>query len=162
MDSLGEALTVAVSVTASQDKPDALLTDLLPAGLEVENFNLGDAKQWAGVVVAGVGVYAVTSYAVGTRTSEFGVRIALGARPRDVLRLVLAGGIPTILAGVAAGSLAAVAASRLLRNLLFGVEPLDPSSLAGGVALIAITAVAATLLPARRAARVDPLTALRD
>ena len=79
-----------------------------------------------------------------------------------MLRLVLAGGIPTILAGVAAGSLAAVAASRLLRNLLFGVEPLDPSSLAGGVALIAITAVAATLLPARRAARVDPLTALRD
>ncbi len=114
------------------------------------------------LVVAGIGVYAVTSYAVGTRTPEFGIRMALGARPADVIGLVLAGGIPTIAAGLVLGSVAAAGLSRLLRNLLFGVEPLDPWSLAAGGAAIALTALAATLLPARRAARVDPHTALRD
>ena len=114
------------------------------------------------LVVAGVGVYAVTSYAVGTRLPEFGVRMALGARPRDVLRLVMNSGLPTIAAGVAAGSAAAAGAARLLRNLLYGIEPLDPASLALGAMAISVTAVAATLLPAARAARVDPLTALRE
>lgn len=114
------------------------------------------------LVVAGVGVYAVTSYAVGTRTSEFGVRMALGARPADVLRLVVAGGLPAIAAGVALGAAAAAGAARLVRNLLFGIEPLDPASLAAGAAAIAVTALVATVLPARRAARVDPLSALRD
>jgi ABC-type antimicrobial peptide transport system permease subunit len=114
------------------------------------------------LVVAGLGVYAVTSFAVGTRTPEFGVRMALGARPVDVLWLVVAGGVPPILVGTAAGLLGAVAASQLLRNLLFGVEPLDPSSLGAGAVVIAAAAGAATFLPARRAARVDPVTALRD
>jgi ABC-type antimicrobial peptide transport system permease subunit len=114
------------------------------------------------LVVAGVGVYAVTAYAAGTRTSEFGIRMALGAQPGDVLRLVVAGGIPTIAIGLAVGSVAAAGSARLMQNLLFGIEPLDPASLALGAAVIALTAAAATILPARRAARVDPLHALRD
>jgi ABC-type antimicrobial peptide transport system permease subunit len=114
------------------------------------------------LIVAGVGVYGVTSYAVGTRRAEFGVRMALGARPADVLRLVMKSGLPTIAAGVGAGTAGAVGAARLLRNLLFGIQPLDPASLALGALAISVTAFAATLLPAARAARVDPLTALRE
>ncbi len=114
------------------------------------------------LVVAGVGVYAVTSYVVGTRTAEFGVRMALGATPRDVMRLVVAGGAGTIAAGLIAGSLAAIATARLLANLLFSVRPLDPASLALGALAMAGASIAATILPAVRAARVDPVTALRD
>lgn len=79
-----------------------------------------------------------------------------------MLRLVVTGGLPSIAAGVLAGVVAAAGAARLLRNLLFRIEPLDPVSLATAAALIAVTALLATLLPAGRAARVDPLTALRD
>lgn len=114
------------------------------------------------LAVAAVGVYAVTSYAVGTRMAEFGVRLALGARPFDVVRLVLTGSLPTIVAGVAAGAVTIAFASRLLRNLLFRIEPLDPLSLGAGALLMTAAALVAGLLPARRAARVDPLTALRD
>ena len=114
------------------------------------------------LVVAGVGVYAVTSYAVSSRTSEFGVRMALGARPADVIRLVMTGGIVTVAAGIAAGIGGSVLTARLIGGLLHGIEPLDPLSLTTGAAVIASTAVLATILPACRAARVDPLTALRD
>jgi predicted permease len=114
------------------------------------------------LVVAAVGVYAVTSYVVGARTAEFGVRIALGATPRDVMRLVVAGGVWTIAAGLIAGSLAAIATARLLANLLFSVTPVDPASLALGALAMAGASIAATILPAVRAARVDPVTALRD
>jgi ABC-type antimicrobial peptide transport system permease subunit len=114
------------------------------------------------LVVAAVGVYAVTSYVVGARTAEFGVRIALGATPYDVTRLVVAGGAWTIAAGLIAGSLAAIATARLLSNLLFSVTPLDPASLAVGALAMAGASFAASILPAVRAARVDPVTALRD
>jgi predicted permease len=114
------------------------------------------------LVVAGVGVYAITSYTAGSRTSEFGVRMALGARPVDVLGLVVRGGLVTVLGGVVAGTGGAVLTARLVRGLLYEVEPLDPLSLATAAAVIAGTAILATLLPAYRAARVDPLTALRD
>ena len=114
------------------------------------------------LVVAGVGVYAVTAYAVSARTSEFGVRMALGARARDVIGLVVAGGVPTVLAGLVLGTGSAILAARLVGNLLFGIEPLDLLSLASASAAIAVTALLATVLPAWRAARVDPLTALRE
>ncbi len=114
------------------------------------------------LLVAGIGVYAVTSSAVGTRTAEFGVRLALGARPIDVVTLVLRGGLLTIAIGVAVGVLSSVLVARLMGGLLFATAPLDlVSLLAGGIAMAA-AALVATLLPAGRAARVDPLTALRD
>jgi ABC-type antimicrobial peptide transport system permease subunit len=114
------------------------------------------------LVVAGLGVYAVTSYSVGTRTAEFGVRMALGATPFDVTRLVLVGGLATIMTGVVLGAVGAIGAGRLLQNLLFGIGPLDPASMATAVVFIGAAAAVATLLPARRAAPVDPLTALRE
>jgi hypothetical protein len=114
------------------------------------------------LVVAGMGVYAVTLYAVGTRTAEIGLRMALGARSVDVIRLVAIEGFWTILAGVSVGALASVFTARFLRNLLFQIAALDPLSLITGLLLITATALVATILPARRAARVDPLTALRD
>ena len=114
------------------------------------------------LLVAAVGVYAVTAYAVSTRTSEFGVRMALGARPWDLFCLVIRGGAVTLAIGLAAGGAAALATARLLRSLLFGIEPADPLTLATAAAVIGLTALLATVLPARRAARVDPLTALRD
>lgn len=115
-----------------------------------------------GLIVACAGVFAVTSYAVGARTAEFGLRMAIGASPRDVLLLVLRGGVAQTAAGAAAGLAGAVAGAHLIEGLLFEVAPLDLVSLGGASLAICLAALAATLLPAARAARVDPLIALRD
>jgi predicted permease len=114
------------------------------------------------LVVAGVGVYAVTAHAVGARTPEFGVRMALGAHPNDIVRLVLTGSILSIAIGVAAGTAGAIGTARLLENLIFGVPPLDPASIAVAALVLSGTALVAAFVPAVRAARIDPLTALRE
>jgi putative ABC transport system permease protein len=114
------------------------------------------------LAIAGVGVYGVTAYHVGCRTPEFGVRMALGATPTDVFRHVLKSAAAPVAAGLAAGVLSSIASGRLLAGLVFGVLPTDPLALAAGTAAIGTAAAAATLLPALRAARLDPLTALRD
>jgi ABC-type antimicrobial peptide transport system permease subunit len=115
-----------------------------------------------GLVVACAGVFAVTSYGVGTRTGEFGLRMALGATPRDVLTLVLRGGVTQVAPGLVLGAAGAAAAGRLVEGLLFRTGALDFVSIAGASVSIAVAALVATLLPAARAARVDPLMALRD
>src|SRR5206468_3767484 len=101
------------------------------------------------------------SYSVAQRTRELGVRLALGAREADILRLVLRHGAALASVGIAGGLTAALTASRVLAGLLYGVSPGDPLTYLGVSALLAAVALAATWLPARRAARVDPLTALR-
>jgi len=101
------------------------------------------------------------AYSVTRRTQELGIRIALGAQRRDVLRLVLGQGTRLTLLGVALGVLAALAFSRLLSTLLFGVSATDPLTFAGVAALLALVALMACFLPARRATRVDPIVALR-
>jgi putative ABC transport system permease protein len=113
------------------------------------------------VLLATIGVYGVVSYSVTQRTQEIGIRVALGARSADVSRLVLGEGLLLGGLGVAVGLAAAIAATRVLRSLLFEVTPTDPLTLGAVAALLLAVALAATLLPARRATKVDPTVALR-
>jgi putative ABC transport system permease protein len=101
------------------------------------------------------------SYAVSRRTREIGVRMALGALPSSVLRLVVAQGVRLTLVGVVLGLAGSLAAARLLQGLLFGVNPRDPITFAVGPLVLIVVAVVACFVPARRAARVDPSIALR-
>ena len=103
----------------------------------------------------------VVSYAAARRTAEFGVRLALGARPADVSRLVLKQGALIALAGTAAGLLGALAVTRLLRGLLFGVRATDPLTLGAATLLLMAVALLASYRPARRAGRIDPVRALK-
>lgn len=113
------------------------------------------------LLLAAVGLYGVVSYNVEQRTREVGLRMALGARWADVLRLVLGQGMRLAAVGVIVGGLVASALARVLSSLLYGVSPVDPLAYLGAMALLLAVALAANWLPARRAARVDPLVALR-
>jgi predicted permease len=120
---------------------------------------------WLGAVALGLaamGVYGVIAYAVGQRTQEFGVRMALGAATTDLLGLVLRQGLALTAIGVAAGLLLAFAATRPLASFLYGVHPFDPAIYIAVPLLLAAISLLACWLPARKASRVDPLTALRS
>jgi putative ABC transport system permease protein len=113
------------------------------------------------VLLAAIGLYGVVSYGVAQRTREVGVRVALGAQRRDVLRLVLSGGLSLIGAGVALGLAAAFMTTRLLGALVFGVSPVDPLTFAAAATLLTVVALLAHWVPVRRALRIDPASALR-
>jgi len=128
--------------------------------------------QWFGAWLGGVlgllafvlavsGLYGVVAYAVARRTRELGIRIAIGATPRDTIWLVLRQGVILSLVGVAVGLPLAIAAGTLLQGILFGISPTDPVALAGATLLVVGVAALASYLPARRATRVNPMEALR-
>ncbi len=132
--------------------------------LAYPEFRAAVLSAFAGValVLAAVGLYAVLAQLVAQRTHEFGVRMALGARARDIVRLVgVQGGAPTAI-GLAAGSAAALAIERVLSSLLYNAGAADPTAIVGVAILLVVTAAVAMYVPARKATRVDPLTALRS
>ena len=114
-----------------------------------------------GLVLAAVGLYGVTAYGVEQRTSEIGVRMALGAARGSVVAMVLRGAFAQVGIGLALGIPAAIGAGHLIASQLFGVRPWDPLLLSGATLVLGLAALTAAAIPARRATRVDPMVALR-
>jgi putative ABC transport system permease protein len=115
-----------------------------------------------GLVLAIVGVYGVISYSVVQKTHEIGVRMALGAGRRDVVRMILKEGMVLAVSGIAIGTAGALALTRVLRGMLYEIAPTDPATFVGVTVFLTIAALAACYLPARRATCVDPMRALRS
>jgi ABC-type antimicrobial peptide transport system permease subunit len=139
------------------------MADVVTASLGRPRFLFALAGAFAVVAVAlgALGVYGVLAYAVARRTREIGLRLALGGRGRDVAALFLREGGRLVVSGTVLGLAGAVLLSGLLRGLLFGVTPIDPVTLVGAPVALAIAASVAAWVPARRAARLDPMEALR-
>ncbi len=139
------------------------LNEISALSLKSRRFNLMIIAAFAGtaLLLAVAGLYGVMAYSVARRTGELGTRIALGATPGNVLRLVLRQGLTTALIGVAIGIGGAILLTRTLRSFLFGLSPTDPATFAGVALLLVLVALLACYVPARRAAQVDPIEALR-
>jgi putative ABC transport system permease protein len=141
----------------------ATMDELVAANLAQPRFSALLLNWLSGLalLLAAVGIYGVLAYSVAQRTGEFGIRLALGAQGSDILKLVVGQGMRLVAIGLGIGLMASFALTRLLTKLLFGVSPSDPLSFAGIALLLMAVALFACWLPARRATRVDPLTALR-
>jgi ABC-type antimicrobial peptide transport system permease subunit len=141
-----------------------MMRDVVNESLVQERFlaQLGSAFSLIALLLASIGLYGVMSYAVQRRTNEIGIRMAIGAQPLDVVRLVLGEVLLLVLLGLGLGLSAALAMTRYVSSLLFQLEPNDPVTITSATLLLIGVAVVAGYLPARRAARVDPLVALRS
>jgi putative ABC transport system permease protein len=141
----------------------AAMEDILNKAVELPRFNMLLFGVFAGLalLLAAIGIYGLMAYLVAQRTHEIGIRIALGAQKTDVLWLVMKHGMRLAVLGMVIGSGAALALTRLIRSWLFGVSATDPLAFAAIIVLLTVVAMLACYLPARRAAKVDPLVALR-
>jgi putative ABC transport system permease protein len=164
-----EGMIAAVRRAVNAADPDLALADIKTMEQLVSE-SLGPSRYrgvllgvFAGValVLAAVGIYGVIAYAVSQRTREIGIRIALGARGRDIFALVVGRGMLLSLLGVVAGVAASLALTRYLSSLLYGVSSTDPATFAAVVVILTTVALLACSIPARRATRVDPMDALR-
>lgn len=155
-----EALLVGDKLPATKI---ATMDQAMLSSTERQNFNFLLLALFAALALflAAVGIYGVTSYSVEQRTQEIGIRAALGAQPREILRLVLSEAFRMTLTGIVAGLAAAFALTRLLSAQLFGVRPTDPATFIAVPAILLVVSLAAAWIPARRAMRVDPMAALR-
>ena len=140
------------------------MEQLVSASLARQRFLLLLFGIFAGLalLLACIGIYGVLAHLTGQRVPEFGVRIALGASARDVMRLVLGQSLGMIFAGVGVGILGALAAGRLLVHLVDGMQPTEPSTFAIMIPILVAAALFASFLPARRASRIDPMSALHQ
>jgi ABC-type antimicrobial peptide transport system permease subunit len=139
------------------------MEQIVATSLSQRRFSMALFAALAGlaVLLAAVGIYSVLSYGVRLRGREIGIRMALGARGADVVRLVVVEGMKPALVGVAAGIFGALALSGILAQLIYGVSATDPWTFAAVALLLAVIAVLACAIPAYRATRVQPITALR-
>src|SRR5579864_2001066 len=137
--------------------------EVVARSIDSQRFSLILLGAFAGLalLLAGIGIYGVLSYVVGQRTREIGVRMALGAQRLDVLRMVMQDGVRMTLAGTAIGIVAALGLTRLMSSMLFGVKPTDPVTFGLVAVVLCGIALFACYLPARRAAKLDPIVALR-
>jgi predicted permease len=140
-----------------------MLDDVLSNSLSVKRFSMEMVGLFAltALLLAGMGIYGVISYLVSERTHEIGIRVALGAQKRNILRMVLRQGLGLAITGTAVGLVCALIVSYLMAGLLYGVRPTDPLTFVGVALLLVGVALFACYIPARRAVRVDPLVALR-
>jgi putative ABC transport system permease protein len=166
-DPLKLAAAIRTEVQAiDKDQPIDKLTTMssvVSASIATRRFYMQLLGTFAALafILSAVGIYGIVSYSVAQRTREIGIRMALGAKQSDVLRLVLVEGLRLTMLGVVLGIAGALASTRVLTNLLFEVKPTDPMTFIGLSFLLAVVALLASYIPARRATKVDPLVALR-
>ncbi|HNS22239.1 MAG TPA: FtsX-like permease family protein [Sedimentisphaerales bacterium] len=155
-----ELLAVDRQITLGKVVP---LEDGIAGHVSPQRFNMLFLGVFAVVALAlaATGVYGVTAYAVSRRTQEIGIRMALGARGADVMKTLLAQGLGVTLIGIMIGLVTAVALTCVLRSLLYDVSPTDPLTLASVLLVLTVIVLLACCLPARRAAKIDPMAALR-
>jgi ABC-type antimicrobial peptide transport system permease subunit len=164
-ESLAAAVRAAVwsvgrDIPISEVRP---MTELFARSVSAPRFRSAVLGAFAALalLLAGLGLYGTLAYSVARRTHDIGVRMAIGASGDSVVRDVLSHGVGLTAVGVGIGLAAALAATRLLSALLFGIEPTDPPTFAAAAAALIVVGACAAYVPARRAARVDPIVALR-
>ena len=152
------AIDPAVTIFDAQSMTEYISASLYGAKISASLLSL---LSGIGLLLAAMGLYGVMAYSVAQRTREFGVRVAMGAKPRDIVRLILRESGTLTISGMAAGLILAALAARLVANAMYGISPMDPLTYAAVGFVLAAVGVAASYIPARRAAKIDPIVALR-